>query len=163
MGGWDGFARCLFFLYVRCIISPKFSNLYNYKWWFSWILFKCGKGIIDKGHFFPYPFILEMEAFINITRSRVSESQNFPSQCAGQWITYLTFLDGIIIFVVADLPLKQLINDVPKEFNGLSKFFIIGNKSGVFCAAVTPDLQPQILFVQQFKARLQSPNREDHY
>ena len=33
--------------------------------------------VLDKGLFFLYLFVFEMEAFIIITRSRFSESQNF--------------------------------------------------------------------------------------
>ena len=70
--GWVGWVCEVFFLLISKVYhKPKIFYDYN------WMILLSVEKVLDKGLFFLYLFVFEMEAFIKITRSRFSESQNF--------------------------------------------------------------------------------------
>jgi hypothetical protein len=108
---WNFILMCLlavgcharFVNWVReCITTPQFSialngSLVGY--------FKGGKGLRQRDPLSPYLFVLAMEVFTKLMLAKVRESHlfQFHPHCGRQQITHLSFVDDLLIFVVADI------------------------------------------------------------
>lgn len=112
-----------------------------------------GKGIRQTDPLSPYLLVLVMEAFNKIVQAKVEASQIFKYHptCSGQKLTHLCFADDLLLFASADLPSILIFQEALQDFKQFSGLSVNQSKSGIYCSAVSPTLNQQILTSMQFR------------
>jgi hypothetical protein len=155
---WEFMIHCLhcfgfptkFLNWIKeCITSPRFSvclngTLVGY--------FEEKKGLRQGDPLSPYLFVLAMEIFSRIMAEYTSKSGfKFHLNCLKIKLTYLCFVDDLLIFSEANVSSIKVIRDALAEFEELFGLKANPTKSSFYCSGISYRFKNTLLSDLQMK------------
>ncbi|KAG5224356.1 RNA-directed DNA polymerase, eukaryota, Reverse transcriptase [Salix suchowensis] len=125
-----------------CITTPSFTVNINGE---DHGFFQASRGLRQGDPLSPYLFVLAMEGLNEILQAvTLDPAFTFHWRCKALRITHMSFADDLILFSRGDPSSVKILKSALDTFSKLSGLSINHNKSSVFAAGVSQDMQSSL-------------------